>query len=128
MSEFKPGFRLSTRDVVVLLVGIATSIYLHSFYPVASYIILCVIGHFFLFCNLVRVSRIPELIWAVMFIGLVSSYLLVGWLSGIALAIIIIIITSVLVALETKKPSYHGIGWQYINPQLPTWFQQHHEK
>jgi hypothetical protein len=115
-------------DVIVLLVGIVTSIYLYSVYPVASYIILCVVGHFFLFCNVVRMSRIPELVWSVTFIGLVSSYLLVGWLSGLTLAIIIVIITCVLVALESKKPSYHGIGWQYINPKLPVWFQQRHEK
>ena len=41
--EFNPGFRLSLFDIVVLFV----------------------LGHFFYFCNITRMSRIPKLIWTV---------------------------------------------------------------
>jgi hypothetical protein len=26
------------------------------------------------------------------------------------------------VIVEMRKPSYHGVGWQRINPGLPAWW------
>lgn len=127
-NEFKPGFRLSAIDVVVLMFGIAASFYMHAIYPAISYIILCVVGHFFLFCNLVRMSRVSELAWSFAFIFLVGIHLSTGWLSSVALAIAVVVITSILVVLEMKKPSYHGVGWRFFNPELIVWFQKQHDK
>lgn len=108
--------------------GIAASFYMHAIYPAISYIILCVVGHFFLFCNLVRMSRVSELAWSFAFIFLVGIHLSTGWLSSVALAIAVVVITSILVVLEMKKPSYHGVGWRFFNPELIVWFQKQHDK
>jgi len=28
----------------------------------------------------------------------------------------------VVVVVQMRKPSYHGLGWQWINPELPNWW------
>ena len=30
---------------------------------------------------------------------------------------------TMVVLVEVRKPSYHGLGWQWINPALPTWWE-----
>jgi len=30
--------------------------------------------------------------------------------------------TIICVAVEMRKPSYHGVGWKWINPKLPEWW------
>jgi hypothetical protein len=120
--KFAPGFRLSLRDAVVLVVGIVGSIALgNTFWP-ASLIIAFAVSHFFLFCNVFRISRRLELIWAVIFIALSGITILTkfpGWAVTIASSICA---TVIVVICEMKKPSYHGVGWRKINPHLRTWW------
>lgn len=85
--------------------------------------ILFVVGHFFLFCNVVRMSRPSELIWAGLFIAMMTSTMLAGapsWPMTLALSFAT---TIVLVALEVRKPSYHGVFWRRLNPRLPEWWE-----
>jgi len=126
--NFNPGFRLSFIDIIVLILGMSLSIALYSIIPFASLVILFVIGHFFLFCNIVRMSRIPELIWASSFIILAGSTLLYGLFSWLTVALISLIITVLLVFLETHKPGYHGILWQKLNPNLKQWYSEHYQQ
>lgn len=43
-----------------------------------------------------------------------------GW----ALAFILsLLVTVVVMILQLRRPSYHGLGWQRINPGLPQWWQ-----
>jgi DNA-directed RNA polymerase subunit M/transcription elongation factor TFIIS len=126
--KFNPGFRLSIIDIIVLLLGISLSVSFYTIIPLASFLILFVIGHFFLFCNIVRMSRIPELIWAGSFLLLAGSTLLYELLSWFTVAFISLMITSLLVLFEVCKPSYHGILWQQINPNLQQWYYYQQEK
>jgi hypothetical protein len=73
-------------------------------------------------------SRVSELAWSFAFVFLVGIHLSAGWLSGLALAIVVVVITSILVVLEIKKSSYHGVCWRYFNPELIAWFQNQHGK
>jgi hypothetical protein len=80
-----------------------------------------VVAHFFLFCNLVRLSRSLELIWAGIFTALciLASVDLLTWrltftISGG--------LTVVVVVIEARRPSYHGVGWRILNPRLPEWW------
>jgi hypothetical protein len=76
------------------------------------------VGHFFLFCNVFRVSRAPELVWAGVFLALAGSTIALGvpgWPATVAASLAT---TVVVVTLEMRKPSYHGIGWRRINPTL----------
>jgi hypothetical protein len=32
-------------------------------------------------------------------------------------------VTGIVVVVEMRKPSYHGVGWKWINPGLPAWWE-----
>jgi hypothetical protein len=119
---FSPGFRLSVLDVLVLIAGTVTTLILVSDVGWLGLLILFVLGHFFLFCNVIRLSRPLELLWAGVFVALASATLALetpGWFYTVLLSLLI---TVVVVVMEMRKPSYHGLGWQWINPDLPTWW------
>lgn len=111
-SSKKPGFRISIVDIVFLVFsGIMTYIlypYLLSF----IWIIPLVVGHFFLFCNVFRVRRNLELLWAIVFCGniIVHFYTHFSWKTVLAVQIpttIIIVIAQILDA------NYRGIFYKW---------------
>ena len=126
-STFKPGFRISLFDVVMLIAGMIGAVVAGSQVWWAGLVIGFVVGHFFLFCNVFRIARKPELIWAAVFVVLTSSTVLTqmpGWTVTFILSFLVAV---VLIYLETKKPHYHGIGWQRINPGLREWWNTNHQ-
>jgi hypothetical protein len=128
VKEFAPGFRLSLRDVIVILIGIAAASYLFSIEPWWSFVVVFVVAHFFLFCNVVRMARPLELIWAATFLALASATLLTeapGWPVTTAGSLAV---TVLVVVLQMHKPSYHGLGWQRINPDLQAWWSTTHTR
>lgn len=75
-----------------------------------------------------RIARPLELAWAAVFVGLSSATLIFdapGWYWTAAISLVV---TVLVVAVEMGKPSYHGVGWQRINPDLKTWWEAHHAK
>jgi hypothetical protein len=120
--KFAPGFRLSLRDAIVLVVGIGSSIALGKIFWPASLIIAVASGHFFLFCNVFRISRRLELIWAGIFIVLSGATILAEFPEWAVTIAISICATVAVVICETRKPSYHGVGWRRINPHLKSWW------
>lgn len=120
---FNPGFRVSTLDVFVLVVGgaFAANIGLAHFWFGAS--IAFAIGHFFLFCNIVRMRRAFELLWAAAFVALAVGTSR-GWWSWPTALGVSLTLTVALVAVELRKPSYHGAFWRQINPGLPVWWER----
>lgn len=124
--RFSPGFRFSPFDGAVLLVGFAASLGLAMLDPWVALATAFVIIHFFLFCNVFRISRPPELVWAALFAALVLCSLLfdaITWphvfaVSGFA--------TSITLPIEIRRPSYHGVFWRRVNPALPDWWRTHH--
>ncbi len=120
--KFKPGFRLSITDAIVLIAGGVAAIFLARVEVFTSFIIMFVLGHFFLFCNVFRISRPPELIWATVFTGLSIMTITVGF-PGWTVTTVISLLTSVCCIIrEIKLPSYHGILWQKFNPGLEEWW------
>jgi hypothetical protein len=123
VAEFKPGFRLSVVDTVfVIAVGTLSFVFLQD----RPYLLtLCLLGplQFFLFCNVFRVSRIPELVWASVFIA-------VSWLSfrldmPLWIPVAVAVMLGVLViGFEMTQKSYHGIFWERINPGLKSCLNQ----
>ena len=86
-----------------------------------------VVGHFFLFCNVFRLSRGLEMIWAVAFIFVMLKFYLYSDGPGRSLMTIALwsLTTTVFVVfLELRKPSYHGTGWSRINPNLRRWWDE----
>ena len=60
----EPGMRFSFTDFVVLVVATLGAWQLFRFGHPLWWIVVAVVGHFFLFCNVFRVSRTLELWWA----------------------------------------------------------------
>ncbi len=80
-----------------------------------------VVAHFFLFCNVFRIARSLELAWAAVFVLLVCGTVLTEtpswpWTVGISFAMTVIVI-----GLQMRRPTYHGLAWQWINPSLADW-------
>ncbi len=119
---FRPGFRLSRLDIVIILVGIVGAVLAGLVASYAGLVIVFVVGHFFLFCNVFRVSRLPEVAWAIIFIGLSTATILVGQPGWLVTALYSLVATIGIILLEIRKPSYHGIFWRMWNPDLEAWW------
>ena len=121
--RFAPGFRISPVDVAFILAGLATAALARKEIAIPSAV---AVGHFFLFCNVFRISRPAELAWAAAYVGLATCTLAFdhpGWPLSTALALAL---AAFLIFLETRKPGYHGVGWKTLNPGLPRWWAEHH--
>ncbi|MEE8379403.1 MAG: hypothetical protein V3R49_03415, partial [Gammaproteobacteria bacterium] len=51
-----------------------------------------------------------------------SASLLKGFPSWSVTVFSSTLLTVIIVVIETRKSSYHGVAWQKINPGLPDWF------
>jgi len=123
--RFNPGFRLSALDITVLVIASLAAAVLYHVDEAISFCLLFVIGHFFLFCNVFRLPRPLELIWAVVFAASAAStmvWALPGWPLTGALTLLA---TVVVITIQIRRASYHGVAWQKLNPELPEWFQRH---
>jgi hypothetical protein len=123
--QFSPGFRLSLVDGLILAAGISAAVF--APHPI-NVVVGTAVGHFFLFCNVFRMSRPPELVWACTFMLLSGTTLLAdapGWWATVSISFGLAV---VLIALETRKPRYHGVGWRRLNPQLPEWWRARTER
>jgi len=82
-----------------------------------------VLAHFFLFCNVVRVARPLELAWATVFVVLAAATVALDAPGWPVTASVSFVATVVVVVVQMRKPSYHGLGWRWINPGLPAWWE-----
>ncbi|MBF0436474.1 MAG: hypothetical protein HQL77_14005 [Magnetococcales bacterium] len=121
--RFDPGFRISRMDGFVLISGLIGSLLCMEIEMWFGIAIVFIVGHFFLFCNVFRISRPLELTWAALFLLLLGSTIVFqkpGWFDSFALSVVM---TVVVVVIQMLQPSYHGVGWKTINPKLPQWWQ-----
>ena len=126
--KFLPGFRVSLVDALVLIAGTAGSATLTAESPDAAVLVAMPVLHFFLFCNVFRIKRRKELIWAAIFV--ISSALFIAYqmFSATILIIANILVAVILIALETREPDYHGIFWQRLNPGLEQWWSDRNDR
>jgi hypothetical protein len=119
---FSPGFRLSITDALVLLAGTGGAIVASRYKGTVAVILAVVVWHFFLFCNVVRLSRPRELVWAKIFVGMTLCTIFTGrpaWPINVGASLAV---AAFLIFLETRKPWYHGAGWKKLNPNLRAWW------
>ena len=120
---FNPGFRISTLDVAVLLLGASFAASIGVVQPWIGVAIVFAVTHFFVFCNIVRLARPLELTWAATFVTLATiTVVLDAWSWPVTLGLSLVLSTA-LVTMELRKPSYHGAFWRQINPGLPQWWE-----
>jgi hypothetical protein len=120
---FAPGFRLSLLDASILIVGVGAAVALAMVVWWWGFAVVFVLGHFFLFCNVVRMARPLELAWAGVFLALAAGTVALDAPGWPVTASVSLVATVVLVVVEMRKPSYHGLGWQWINPGLAAWWE-----
>ncbi len=116
----KPGFRLSLIDVVFLLVSACVCYYLFLYDSSIGWLVAMPVIAFFCFCNIFRVRRMPEFIWAGCYmvlapLGFILDMIYLITVMGSSLLILLIAI------LEMYKPWYHGVGYSLINPDVTDW-------
>jgi len=120
--EFKPGFRISKVDITIIILGIVGALIASRFVLYLGLIVIYVVGHFLLYCNVFRVSRPPELIWAFLFVMLSGLTILLGKPGWTVTVVCSILSTIVILLIEIRRPSYHGILWERLNPNLKNWW------
>jgi hypothetical protein len=114
--EFRPGFRCSVTDVAIVALGVVAGFEIAQ---LGLWIALA-IGHFFLFCNVLRLARPLELAWATLFVAGAGAVR-----GGVALTPVLVAIgatTLVIAVIAIGRPSYHGVLWRRLNPELPQWW------
>ena len=104
--------------MAVLVFGAVGSIVFGSLVWWIGFVIAFVIAHFFLFCNVFRLSRPLELVWSAVFVMLAAGTVATEFPGWPIMVVGTLATTVVVVALEMRKPSYHGPGWKRINPRL----------
>lgn len=131
--RFTPGFRCSKLDVAVLFIGYLITGDLAALalpalgtgnYALAVVVMgmaLPIIA-FFLFCNVFRVGRSLELVWAAFYVVMMVATIRYQLVDGRLSVTLSIGALFAVIYAEMRKPSYHGVGWQKINPDLPTWW------
>ena len=124
-TEFRPGFRLSEVDVGVLIAGTLLSIFVWRFDEWLAVTVIFAVGHFFLFCNVLRMRRPLELTWTALYLLLASSTILTGFPAWPHTFLSMLGVTAVIAAIQVRLPSYHGVFWQRLNPGLPEWWAAH---
>lgn len=122
-AKFQPGFRCSILDALVLALGFLGSVWFWSRAPWLGIVIAFVVGHFFFFCNVFRISRGLELCWAAVFTVATVATLKSTHPSWGTIALPSLLTAAIVIGLELRKPSYHGIGWSRINPGLREWWE-----
>ena len=125
---FAPGFRLSVLDVIILIVGAVAAFAIATVTWWWGLIVGFVVGHFFLFCNVMRMARPLELTWAAVFVVLSAATVVLGTPGWGATVLVSLVATAVVIVVQMRKPSYHGLGWQWINPELPQWWETRESK
>lgn len=117
---------MSVFDCVVLAVGLLGVVAWRTLDEPRLLVVSYVTGTFFLYCNVFRIRRTPELMWAGVFTVLASCSSLIGqptWYFTIGAAITLSVL---LIGLEMFHPSYHGILWRKVNPKLEKGWKEHH--
>jgi len=118
MASRTAGFRFSKFDAGVLVGTGVIAALAAAFSPAFAALILFVLLHFFLFCNVFRVRRTKEIAWAVVLIFNMMVWIAAGSFLWWGIALLQLPVTVLVVVLEMRSPTYHGVGARAINKQL----------
>lgn len=124
MSERTAGFRLSVVDVVFIATSAAAVFLLRGRLGAWVWSIPFAVGHFFLFCNVVRVRRSYEFAWVGIFFCNAAAWAAVDRFSWLALLAVQTPFTLAVFVLEMCSRQYHGIFARRLNPHLDEWLRE----
>jgi len=105
-------------DAAAIAVFAAVAAGLHWLGSGLWWVVAIVAGHFFLFCNVFRVIRRRELIWAALLILNVGFWLFLGRLDWFTVLACQLPVSAGVIAWEVKATRYHGIFADRLNNHL----------
>lgn len=112
------GFRFVATDAVTIGVVVAAALLLWRMENPLWWLLTIVAGHFFLFCNVFRLRRKLEFVWAALFLMNLSFWLYFGRLDWWRVLSAQLPISLFVIVLELRSQWYHGVFAERMNPQL----------
>lgn len=112
------GFQFFATDAAAIAAFASLAMIFWHFGSPLSWILLTTATHFFLFCNVFRIVRRRELIWAATFIINIGLW---TWLNKLSIAPVLLCqlpITTLLILMDVRSSTYHGIFASRLNPVL----------
>jgi hypothetical protein len=107
----EPGFRVSHRDILTIIIGFASSAILWNYVPEFAPIPALLIIHFFLFCNILRVWRWYEMAWGGIFVLNITGWAyLYGELNWPYILLCQAPITLLVAIVTITSKGYKGVG------------------
>ncbi len=108
-SAKKPGFRFWWLDAVLIVLCTFLTWVMWDLLGWFSLVFSVTLGHFFLFCNVFRIRRTYELVWAAIYLANIFYWVFLREFSWLGILTLQTPVTVVLIALEVGSPRYHGI-------------------
>ncbi len=102
----------------MLILTVIATVYFWSDRPIFAPLLVIVVAHFFLFCNVFRIVRSLELIWAGLFILNFLLWMLLNRFTWANVLAIQIPITMTFILYEMHGPREHGIFARRVKPRL----------
>lgn len=122
------GFRISRGDGVVLLLGVLATVAgwnaLGELRPLPAVVLV----HFLLFCNVVRVRRAFELLWAATFVLNVLAWQAAGRVSWAGVPLVQAPVTIAVVSAQVVSGWYHGVGYSRLPARFGEKWRRHREQ
>jgi hypothetical protein len=118
------GFRFSFTDAMAIGVFMTAAAGLWHLGSPLWWLLMIAAGHFFLFCNVFRIVRRRELIWAGLFILNVGVWAWFERLTCFGVLFCQLPITVTLVVADMRAPGYHGVFAKRLNPRLDDYLEE----
>ncbi len=112
------GFRFSLTDALAICAFLGAAGVLWQQGNPLWWLLLIVAAHFFLFCNVFRIVRRRELIWAGLFVLNVVIWVWFDRLTWSCVLLCQLPITVALIIADMRAPGYHGVLAKRLNPRL----------
>jgi hypothetical protein len=118
------GFRFYATDAAVIVSATACVMALKWRGSPLWWMLATVVGHFFLFCNLVRLRRRFEITWALLFVLNVGIWSASDQLSAFHVLGGQFPVTAALITAELRSSRYHGIFARRLNTRLDDYLEE----
>lgn len=105
----KRGFRFSAVDAAIIVASVAATWLLLPRIGVYAWIPIVGFGHFFLFCNVFRLRRRSELIWAAVFVVNFGAWAATGRFAWSSVLLFQTPVTVAAIVVQIRSPRYCGV-------------------
>ena len=108
------GFRFSAADALIIAAGAPVTWLAWRVDRELAVLPPVVLIHFFLFCNVFRIRRSYELIWAAAFVVNLTAWAASGEIPWPAVLLVQSPVTVAVIAAEVRGERYHGVGCHWL--------------